>query len=196
MATNVSRDSILDAMVTALRVLRPAVGDGISVSRYVRKVDRLMGRLENATESFQRGVAGNCPCIFVGVDGDPRRIRTTIGRRVDRVETGFKAICFSDKQKDRDDRSNLLSMCEDVRRLVGARRFGLAIQPMRWVGEHVEIDNDALLAIAVRFTTRHYVDYSIEAQYDRVLEVEGEVHLVDDDGNNVGNETPLHIVFP
>ncbi len=186
MATNVSRDSIIDGIVGKLSVLQPATGAQITTTAYVRSIGRIMGRLENDSEAFQRGVSGRTPCILVGPDGPPRRIRTTIGRRVDRVESGFKVICFSDKQKNRDSRSVLLSMCEDVRRLVAARRLALEIQPLVFAGEATELDDEKMLAIAVKFTTKHRVDYTLTNTYDTMNTVRGRIVWPDNDDGSPG----------
>lgn len=195
MATNVTIDQILDAVVDAISVLVPSTGTGIVAARPLHFVKRYMGEL-STPEAQQRGAVGRTPCAFVAHERT-RYIRTTISRRVDRVETTIAVFVCSDAWRDRNDRSVLFAPAEMIKQaVIGARRLGLAIQPFKYSETVKMIDHEKLLMEAVRFTTRHRVDYTTEANYDRMLEVEGEVHLVDEDGNNVGNETPLHIVFP
>lgn len=182
MATNVSRDSILDGIVSKVSALKPATGSSVTTAKYVRKVGRFMGKLNTDSKAFREGVAGICPCVLVGPDGPPRRVRSTIGRRVDRVESFFKAICFSDNTKDTDARSTLLALCEDVRRLVTDRQLGLQIQPLMWLGESTEIDDDRLLAIAVKFSTKHRVDYTVTpSRLDSMLTAYGQVVFPEDE---------------
>lgn len=182
MATNVSRDEIIDGIVGKVQALKPAVGAAITSGLYLRSVGRFMGRLDSASEAFQKGIAGRTPCALVGPDGAPRRIRTTIGRRVDRIESSFQVVCFSDKQKSRDARAVLLSVCEDVRRLVTARRLGLEIQPLMYAGESTELDSESLMGIAVKFTTKHRVDYTLsEPTYPEMATVWGEIVWPEDE---------------
>lgn len=176
---NVSRDSILDAITAQVATLAPSVGGAVTSTKYVRKVQRSMGSLRDVTEDQQRGVAGNCPCALVGIDGAPKRIRSTIGRRVDKIEQGFKVACFADHQQSRDRRSTLLRMLEDVRDLVSARAFGLGIQPLKYEGEVTECETDALLGISARFSSRYHVDYSKSAAYDTMLDAFGKISKVD-----------------
>lgn len=187
MATNVSRDSILDGIVSKVAALKPATGSTVTTAKYVRKVGRFMGKVNTDSSAFREGVAGVCPCILVGPDGPPRRVRTTIGRRVDRVESTFKVICFSDNSKSVDARASLLAMVEDVRRLVTARQLGLQIQPLMYAGESTEIDDERLMAIAVKFSTKHHVDYTVTpARMDTMGTAYGQVVFPNEDDGTPG----------
>src|SRR5262245_23743511 len=145
MSTNVSIDSIADAMVTQLAAqLAPATGQSVSSLRPVRTVQRYMGNELTNPEAFKRGVAGRCPAIRVRPVGT-RKISTTIGRRVDRVESTFSVYVISDSQRGKDDRKSVLPLVESVRKYVGSHSFGLAVNPMRYQRTEVIRDDDQAL---------------------------------------------------
>lgn len=199
MAVNVSIDSLLDSMVAQLAAqMAPSPGGFVSPLRPVRSVGRYTGSELTTEEGFKRGMAGRTPALRVRHAGS-RTIRTTIGRRVDRVESSFSVVVCSDSQRGKEDRENLLALAESVRRLVGARAFSKAVQPMRWANTKTMIDNDQLLALAVTFTTKHRVDYTIDPGTD-VMESAGGTGDEIFDGSPTAATPPrkeaIHITFP
>ena len=177
-AVTVTKDQILDGMLTAIGSI-VAPSSGVTDAAYVRKAGRFMGRLDPYNEAFQRGITGRCPAVVFGFDGE-HTLKTTIGRRVDRVEGTYLAACISDSERGRDDRKRLLAVLEDVRLLVAARRYSLQIQPVRYHGTRVLIDTEKMLAVAAVFTTRYRVDYTKHATYDVMEDASGDIFFVHD----------------
>jgi hypothetical protein len=174
-ATNVSVDSILDAMVTQLSTeMVPTTGDPITTLKPIRTCARYLGKEFEMGEGQKRGIAGRCPAVRVQWAGT-RTIRTTIGRRTDRVESTFKVIVASDNQHGRDLRTPLLALAETVRSLVGSRAFGLPMAPTRYRQTETKIDEDAMLALELSFTALHRVDYSIDPGSDTMIGEEGTI---------------------
>jgi hypothetical protein len=192
-ATNVAADSILDAMVTQLATL-VNTGGAATTAKPVHTCQRYLGKEFDTGEGLKRGIAGRCPAVRVQWAGT-RTIRTTIGRRVDRVESTFKVIVASDNQHGRDARKGLLALVETVRGLVGSRAFGLPMTPTRYRSTETVIDEDALMAVALTFTALHRVDYTINPGTDQMLEIVGPITNVDP-----ADTKPLHVniheVFP
>lgn len=164
MATNVAIDGLLDSMVTQLSANITAA----------RSVQRYMGGEFQSAEGLKRGVAGRCPALRVRWAGS-KTLRTTIGRRVDRVESTFNVIVASDDQRGRDSRKTTLAIAESVRNFIGSRAFGLSVTPARWQSTNTLRDADDLLALSVVFTVRHRVDYSISAGTDVMLDSKGSI---------------------
>jgi hypothetical protein len=193
MATNVPVDSILDAMVTKLSTL-VNTGGAITTDKPFRTCQRYLGKEFEMGEGLKRGIAARCPAVRVQWTGT-KTIRTTIGRRTDRVESTFKVIVASDNQHGRDARKGLLALAELVRGLIGSRAFGLPMTPTRYRSTDTTIDEDGLMAVAVTFTVRHRVDYTIDPGTDTMLEVIGPITNVDP-----ADTKPLHVdvheVFP
>jgi hypothetical protein len=193
MATNVTIDQILNATVAAIAVLAPSTGAAVTPSKPLFFVKRYTGEL-SMPEAQQRAAVGRTPCAFVGHERT-RVLRTTIGRRVDRVETSIVVYVCSDAWRDRNDRSVVFAPSHTVMQAVlGARRLGLAIQPLRYQSTAKVLDDEKMLIEAVRFTTRHRVDYSKTATYDTMLDVVGEVYEGTEEAPV--NPTGLHVVFP
>ncbi len=169
MATNVAVADLVDAMVTQLGELVPPTGSAVTTARPVRTVQRYVGAEFTTDEGFKRGIAGRTPALRVRYTGS-RSLRTTIGRRIDRVESAFSVVVASDNQHGRDERhSPTLELCETVRHLVSSRQFSLPITPMCWQRTEILRDDDKCLAMAVTFTARHRADYTIEPG-DQVME--------------------------
>jgi phage gp37-like protein len=171
----VSHDEIMDGMVTALASLTTDPGEPLTSTAYVHKIGRFAGRLDTTDEAFQRGVAGRTPAVLVGYEGE-RTKYNTIGRRTSRVEGDFVAVCVLDAARARDDRKAIYSVVEDVRRLLSARRLSLEISPLRYSGDSTVRDDERMLAIAARFTTRYRVDVTkTNVDYDDMTEASGEI---------------------
>lgn len=173
MASNVTADSILDAMVTQLSTL-VNTGGAVTIGKPVRTCQRYLGKEFQVAEGQKRGITGRCPAVRVQWAGT-KSIRTTIGRRVDRVESTFKVIVAHDGQHDRDFRKSVLPLVETVRNLVGSRAFGLPMTPTRYRSTDTIIDDDAMTALAVTFTALHRVDYSIAAGTDVMNDAHGSI---------------------
>lgn len=162
MAVNVSIESVLDEVVDqVLAELCPETGEPVTSDKPVYVAQRFMGSDTSAEEILKRVVAGRTPAVLVRHVGD-RSIRTSIGRRVDRVESELSLIVCSDRQDGRDERKALLPITESVRTLVGARMYDQPMSPLRWTRTSTLHDTSALLALAVNFTTKHRVDYTID----------------------------------
>lgn len=178
---SVTRDDILDGMVDALATVTPDTGDPVSDEKPFYSVARYMGEL-GSEEAFKRGVAGRCPAVRMAFVSD-RSLRSTIGRRVDYVEGSFVAVIFSDSMRGKDDRATLLELSETVQRLLGARRLGLDISPLRHRSTAefpAPIEN--CTAYGVQFATRYRVSYAVDPGDDTMDSATGEI---------VNNETTL-----
>lgn len=193
MATNVPADSILDAMVTQLSTL-VNTGGAVSVQKPVHTCQRFLGAEFKLDEAMKRGIAGRCPAVRVQWAGT-RGIRTTIGRRVERVESTFKVYVASDNQHGRDSRKGLLALTETVRSLVGSRAFGLPMTPTRFRSFDTVIDDDALMAVCLTFTALHRVDYTIDPGLDTMLDFDGSI-TNSDPTDTKPLEVDMHEVFP
>lgn len=177
MAVNVAVDSILDGMVGALAVL-VNVGGAVTALKPVRSLARYMGNEATAVELLKRGGAGRTPLVRARFAGT-KTLRTTIGRRVDRVESAFAVIVASDNHHSKDFRDVLLALAETVRNLLGSRSFGLAVTPSRYRATRTLIDQEQLMALAVDFAVRHRVDYTVDPGTDLMLEYTGEITNTD-----------------
>jgi len=175
MATNVAMDVVLDAMVAQLAAqLVPATGQPITSLKPVHNVQRYMGSEFRTAEGLKRGIAGRTPAVRVRYAGT-RKLTTTIGRRVDRVESAFSFIVASDKHHDKDSRKDIIALTESVRNLISSRMWGKQINPMRFQRMDTLRDDEQLMAIALTFTTRHRVDYTIDPGTDTMLETRGSI---------------------
>jgi hypothetical protein len=67
---------------------------------------------------------------------------------------------------------------------------------MRWRQTEPVQDDDRLLAYAVTFTTKHRVDYSVEANYDDMATVEGDIFVPDPPTNPVKSQVELTLGDP
>jgi phage gp37-like protein len=179
-ATTVTRDQVLDGMLTALASLKPATGGAVSSAQYLRDLARYAGEF-STEEAFQRGVAGRCPAVLIAYVGE-RTLATSVGRKVDKVEGTYAAICVVDFERNRNDRSRVYAVMRDVQGLIGARAFGLAITPMRYVADSLVRDDEKCLAYAIRFTTKYRVDYTKQAIYSPLLSTDGSFKTPPDDG--------------
>jgi hypothetical protein len=190
---NVTRDQILDGMVTALASVTAGVGNPVSSTRFLYSTQRYMGTDFAVQEVQERGVAGRgiaCRVAFI----DERTIRTTIGRRRDYVEGTYGVYLGVDIQRSRDSRKTLFAAMDNVRLLLGARAFALGVKPLRYKSTARKIDDDKLLLYLDTYTTRYRVDYTKTATYDTMLDVVGEVYEGTEEAPV--NPTGLHVVFP
>ncbi len=184
----ITRDDILDGMVAALSTVTPETGEPVSEAKPFHTVGRYMGELSNE-EAFKRGVAGRCPAVRVAFASD-RSLRTTVGRRVDYVEGAYVAVVFSDTSKGKDDRATLLELCEQVQRLLAARRLGLEMSPLRHrntVEFPAPIEN--CTAYGIQFATRYRVSYVKDPGDDRMQTATGDIHVPhadDEEGTELG----------
>src|SRR5678815_1066325 len=121
MATNVSIASILDATVAQLsaQLVPSPLGSPVTSQKPVFTCQRYMGGEFRTEEGLTRGIAGRCPALRVRFAGS-KSVKTTIGRRVDRVESAIQVIVASDSHRSKDDRKKLLAIAESVRRFVGS----------------------------------------------------------------------------
>jgi hypothetical protein len=169
MATNVSIDGLMDAMVEQLTT-------NITTAR---SVQRYMGAEFDTKEGFERGVAGRTPALRVRHAGT-KSLRATIGRRTERVESTFSIVVCSDSRRGKDDRSSLLVVAESVRNFIGSRAFSLMVTPAHFRSMDTLRDDDMMLAYAVTFTVRHRVDYCIDPGTDTIAEVTGDITNADE----------------
>ncbi len=182
MATNVTQDAILDAMVAQIAAqMVPATGEPVSASRPIRSVQRYMGAEFTSAEGLKRGITGRCPAIRVRYAGS-KSLKTHVGRRVDRVESTYSVICCTDDERGKDSRKSLLPLVESIRSVVGSRAFSLSVNPMRWRQTDVLRDDEQLLAYSLTFVTRHYVDYTVDPGDEVIESASGDIKDTDDDG--------------
>lgn len=170
---DVTRDQILDGMVTALATVTAGVGNPVSATRYLYSAQRYMGEY-TIQESQERGTAGRTPNARVAFVSE-RTLRTTIGRRRDVVEATYGVYMATDVQRSRDSRKVLFSAMSGVRDLLGSRALSLGIRPLRYQSTARVIDDDKLLVYLDSYTTRYRVDYT-KAVADEVIEdVSGQI---------------------
>lgn len=167
-------DQVADGMVTQLTAQLQAPQTGVTADKPLRFVKRFMGRKFTADDFSRQGGANRTPGVFVMFDGE-RPVRKTIGRRRDKVEATFSAICVSDLHRNKDDRKVVLETIGSVRKQLGARQLGLSIQPLCYAGIAELIEGDKLHAYAARFTTRYWVDYTKDPGPDVITDVDGEI---------------------
>lgn len=175
----VTRSAILDGMVLALAALVPTQGNPTTADRYVRSTGRFMGR-PSVEELFQDGVAGRTPSVQVCYESEVS-LRSTTARRFDRVTGTYVAYCITDRRDSRDARASVLTLAEDVRRLIGARSFSLQIRPMRYLGDSLFADTEKVIVYAVRFSTVYQVDHTIDPGNDLMESATGDVHAPNTD---------------
>lgn len=155
-----SWDDILNAMMGGLSSITiPQGGAGVTEAQYLYFVDWYFGQFDTPEALQASGVAGRTPCVLVSFAGE-RIVRTSVGRRKDRAEGTFVAICCNDSRRSRKDRATLHRALQDVRRLLGGHAFGLQMTPLRPVAVVVVKDDDLLTAYGVKFTAEYFVDHS------------------------------------
>jgi hypothetical protein len=170
---DVTRDQILDGMVTALATVTAGVGVPVSPTRYLYSAQRYMGEY-TVQESQERGTAGRTPNARVAFVSE-RSIRTTIGRRRDFVEATYGVYMATDVQRSRDSRKTLFSAMSGVRDLLGSRALSLGIRPLRYQSTTRVIDDDKLLVYMDSYTTRYRVDYTKDPGSDVLEDAHGSI---------------------
>lgn len=171
---DITRDQILDGMVTALADVTAGVGLPVSGTRYLFSCQRYIGSEFTVQEGQERSIAGRTPAARVAFLSE-RTIRTTVGRRRDIVEGTFGVYLATEIQRSRDSRKALFAVMSGVRDLLGARALGLGIRPLRYMSTDRVIDDDKMLVYLDRYTTRYRIDYTKEAAYDTALEAIGDI---------------------
>jgi hypothetical protein len=195
MASWVTADSILDGIIAQLGAqLLASVGGAVSAQKPMRTIGRFLGAEFKKQEGLKRGIAGRTPAVRVRFDGS-RGIRRTMGRRFERVESTIAVIIASDAHRSRDDRSTLLALTERVRSLVAARAFGLKASPLKFERMGTVVDDDELTALALTFTTRHWVDNTIDPGTDRITDMSGTITNADP-ADTKPLQVGLHETFP
>jgi hypothetical protein len=190
----ITRDAILDGIVTALEDVTAAVDLPVSSTRYLHSVGRYMGEL-SSEEAFRRGVAGRCPAVRVAFVSD-RSLRTVIGRRLDYIEATFACVVFSDNAKSKDARETLLRTTEKVQKLLASRALGLEIKPLRHRATAEIGAIEHCTAYNVTFSTRYRVDYTINPGLDVMQTATGDVHTdesVDEDEQRTYGDIDVEI---
>lgn len=178
---DVTRDQILDGMVSALASVTAGVGQPVSSTRYLYSAQRYMGDEFSVQEGQERGLAGRTPAARMAFL-DETTIRTTIGRRRDVVDGRFGVYLATDIQRGRDSRKSLFAAMEGVKDLLGARALSLGVRPLRRVSSRPFIDNDKLLVYLDTYTTRYRVDYTKNPGSDVIADVSGQ--FVNDDSTH------------
>jgi hypothetical protein len=171
---DVTRDQILDGMVTALATVTAGVGVPVSATRYLYSAQRYMGGEFTTQEAQERGLAGRTPAVRVSFV-ETRTIRTTIGRRRDLVEDTYGVYAGTDIQRGRDSRKSLLAAMDGVNNLLGSRALSLGVKPLRRVDSRPYIDNDKLLVYLDKYTTRYRVDYTKDPGNDVIEDAHGSI---------------------
>jgi hypothetical protein len=186
MSTNVSADSITNAIIAALGVLVAVPSVPLTTAVPLRSVARYVGEEFKDAESFRRGIAGRSPAVRVRFAGS-RSIRRTISRTRDRVETVFGIICATDSHRVPGGRDALMGAIELIRNTIAARHFGLRINSMRFVRIDPFREDEQMLAYTMVFSTRHFTDYSI-CVTDEFKSYSGGIGFPTDDGSPI---TPI-----
>lgn len=175
MATNVAVDSILDGIVGKLTTtLVPTAGNPVTTARPAYFAQRYTGAEFSIEEGFKRGGAGRTPALFVRHVGS-KSIKTSVSRRVDRIESTFAVVVCTDAPTEKDRRSSIFALAESVRHVIGARAFSLPQGGMRYQGTTTLRDSDAMLALAVTFSTKHRVDYTVDPGTDVIASATGTI---------------------
>lgn len=174
MAVNVAIDDIMDAVIAKIATVQAISGVDTTTEFPVRQVDRYLGGELEDIESYRRVIAGRTPAVRVRFAGT-RRLRTTIGRRVDRVESSFEITVVDDSHQAPLRRQRLHAAIEKIRHIVAARQYSLAIEPLRYQGTRILRDDLQLLGKVLTFTTKHRVDYTIDPGDDTMDTAEGAI---------------------
>lgn len=194
MATTVTRDQVLGGLLTALASLKPTTNTAVTTQKPLRDLARYTGEF-STEEALQRGIAGRTPAVLVAYQNE-RSIYTTVGRRVDRVEGTYFAICCTDAERNREDRRLLFAIMDLVRPLLAAHRLGLSIGPLRYAGDSLVRDDEKCLAYAMRFTTKYHVDYTKQAAYDSLLSTDGTLKFPASQGGATVESTHQTLLGP
>jgi hypothetical protein len=178
--TNVSIDSIMSALVTAMTVFTPASGVALTAEKPIRSVQRYVASEFTTEEGFRRGIAGRCPAVRVRYAGS-RTLRRTIGRRTARSESTFSVVCCTDSHKAPGDRESLKAAVELLELKLGSRKLSLAIDPIRVVSVETMTDSEQMLAYVLVLRTRHWRDYTVDPGDDVMQTATGEIHAPNTD---------------
>lgn len=165
--------AVRDAVIAQLGQLLAPVGQPPTTDKPVRTLQRYVGAEFQVKEGLKRGIAGRTPALRVRWAGT-RGIRGTIGRRRKRVETAISVIVASDSHRSKDDR-DVTPLAETVQKMVSGRRFGFSMAPMSWTRTETLRDEEDLLALEVLFTTRYWVDNTIDPGADLLLSADGQI---------------------
>jgi hypothetical protein len=168
--------AIRDAVIAQLSdQLWAGTGGAVSADKPVRTVQKYVGAEFQVVEGQKRGIAGRTPALRVRWAGT-RGIRSTISRRLRRVETMIAVIVASDSHRSKDDRDNITVLAEaTVPRLVAGRSYGMNISKLELRSVETMRDEDTLLAVAAVFTTRYWVDMSKDPGGDLMLSADGQI---------------------
>jgi hypothetical protein len=184
--------AVRDAVIAQLGQLMPPVGQPPTSDKPVRTLQRYVGAEFQVKEGMKRGIAGRTPALRVRWAGT-RSIRGTIKSRRKRVETAISVVVASDSHRSKDDR-DVTPLAETVQKLVSGRRFGLSMAPMSWNRTNTLRDEEDLLALEVLFTTRYWVDNTIDPGADLLLSADGQVVGVPFGDELVGPTAPTFTV--
>lgn len=172
MPSTVTRDQILGGMMAAIAPLKPTIGQAVSTSQYVRDIARYAGEF-STEQALLRGMAGRTPAVLVLYMAE-RAISRSVSRRVDKVEGSYVAICCVSTARNRDSREPTAhELMNDVRGRLSARRLGLSIQPLCYLGDRLVVEDDKVLAYALNFSTRYRIDNTKTGTYDSLLSASG-----------------------
>lgn len=174
MAVNVSAESIASAVVSRIATVIAPSTTPLTATTPIRQVERYIGAELADTEAFRRGIAGRCPAARVRYVGT-RTVRTTMGRRVQRVESTFEVVLIDNSHEERDRRQRLIAAGERVRHVVTSRQSSLAMEPLRYRDTKVTRDDLEALVHVLTFTAKHRTDYTIDPGLDTMLDANGSI---------------------
>lgn len=192
----ISVDTIAQSMIDAIAaIVALSPQDALSVDRPVRQVGRYVGAELSDDEFFRRSIAGRCPAARVRASGT-RGIRRTIGRRADRVESTFEIVMIDDSHEAEDRRQRLLAATEAIRQVLAARKYGLPIDPVRFVGIKPLRDDAQALAQVMTLSTRHRTNYTIDPGVDRMESASGTIFDASEGASTPPRNQGVAITFP
>lgn len=194
MIATTSCDAIMNAMVTAVLALKPVDGGALTPLLPIYSAGRFTGRF-TVPESSQDGTAGRTPAVQVGFDRE-RSIRTTIGRRYDRVEGFYPVYVITDRRSTRDDRAVIFAIAGLVRKAIGGRAFSLPIKPMRFESFDLVADTEEALVYALRFKSTYWTKFTTKTAADEMETVAGNVFDASETATEPPYEHGVAITFP
>ncbi len=182
----VTWEQILGGMITGLASITVPQGGAASSTQYLRVCDHYLGQFESEEAFTQGGLAGRTPAVLVAFAGETS-LHSSVSHKSDHVEGNFIAFCASDSHRSREDRDVIFKVMRDVRQLLGAKRLGLAISPLRYRGIIIVSEKPQLFAWGVKFSTRYHLDLSrAPAQDETLAALVGDVTNTDQPPKTIG----------
>lgn len=176
MVANVAIDDVLSAVVARIQstVVESVPMNPLTTAHPLRQAERFVGAEMTDAEFFRRGLAGRCPAVRVRFE-DQRGLKSTLGKRTQKVETTIGIVAIDDTHEVKDRRQRLFAAMESVRTAVTARRYSLPIEGLRYRGTKKLRDDATMLSYLMTFATRHWSNYTIDPGADTLDSFQGDI---------------------